>query len=233
VQHAGVDSALALAFIPLVNATPKQRAYLDFIRSYVALHREPPSEADMAAYFHVSPPAAHRMVLALEKRGLIAREPGKTRSIRITADPMIESPPEPPEQAPTRPSGALTAPLDPEIKGLVEALRGDPRVVTLGSCWGHGKEAAYVDLAVDGLDGLRLLVRRLNKLDGALADEAFIDVRLNWSYEVVTACDFDVFPDWIMLSIRIEGTGRNGAPSAALLRKVASCYRAASRAATA
>ncbi|TKC89841.1 LexA family protein [Polyangium fumosum] len=216
-----------------MNVTPKQRAYLDYIRTYVALHREPPSEAEMAAFFHVSSPVAHRMVIALEQRGLIAREPGKARSIRIIVEPAMGPPREPPEERPTRPSGHVTDPLDPEIVGLVESLREDRRLVTLGSCWGHGKRPAYVDLAVDGLDGLRVFVRRINKLDRALADEAYIEVGLNWSEEVATACDFNLFPDWIMLSISIQGTGRNGAPPATLLAKIASRYRAACREATA
>ena len=51
--------------------------------------------------------------------------------------------------------------------------------------------------------------------------EAYFDVDLNWSEEVVTACNFEIFPTWIMVSLKIEGTGRRGAPSAALLKNVA------------
>ena len=37
----------------------------------------------MARYFGIAPPSAHQMVLTLEKRGLIARVPGKSRSVRL------------------------------------------------------------------------------------------------------------------------------------------------------
>jgi repressor LexA len=37
----------------------------------------------MQAYFMVSPPAVHQMVLSLEKQGFIQRTPGQARSIRL------------------------------------------------------------------------------------------------------------------------------------------------------
>ena len=44
---------------------------------------------------------------------------------------------------------------------------------------------------------------------------------------VVTACAFDIFPNWIMFSLCVEGAGRKGAPSAALLKKIGRLYRSA------
>jgi DNA-binding MarR family transcriptional regulator len=41
----------------------------------------------MQRYFRVSPPTVHQMVLTLEKRGFITREPGKARSIRVLLPP--------------------------------------------------------------------------------------------------------------------------------------------------
>lgn len=105
----------------------------------------------------------------------------------------------------------------------------DPRILTKGSCWGHGKKSAYVDLAVEGTEGLRAFVERVNVVDRQIRPEGLIDVTLNWSEEVVTACAFDLFPNWIMLSWRIEGIGRGRSPSATLLAKTARAYRAASR----
>ena len=61
--------------------TPRQGQFLAFI--YTKLDCIPPAEADMQRYFRVSPPAVHDMVLMLERQGLIAREPGKPRSIRL------------------------------------------------------------------------------------------------------------------------------------------------------
>jgi len=63
--------------------TPRQGQYLAFIYYYTKIHGVPPAQADMQRYFQVSPPAVHDMVLNLERRGFITREPGKPRSIRL------------------------------------------------------------------------------------------------------------------------------------------------------
>jgi len=67
--------------------TPLQGRYLSFIRMYSLIHRQPPAEADMQRFFRVTPPSVHRMVLALEQRGLLERVPGKARSIRVLVSP--------------------------------------------------------------------------------------------------------------------------------------------------
>lgn len=63
--------------------TPLQGQYLAFIYYYTKIHGVPPAEADMQRYFRVSPPSVHEMIKTLERRGLIARVPGKPRSIRL------------------------------------------------------------------------------------------------------------------------------------------------------
>jgi len=63
--------------------TPRQGQYLAYIFYYTKIHGVPPAEADMRRYFRVSPPAVHEMVETLERQGLIAREPGRPRSIRL------------------------------------------------------------------------------------------------------------------------------------------------------
>jgi len=63
--------------------TEKQGQYLAFIYAYTKLNRRPPAEAEMQAYFRVTPPSVHQMVLELDKRGLIRREPGQPRSIEL------------------------------------------------------------------------------------------------------------------------------------------------------
>jgi hypothetical protein len=211
-----------------VTPTPTQQAYLDFIRKYIDLHRRSPAEAEMQAFFGVTPPTVHQMVVTLTEKGFITREPGKPRSIRVVERPEAPSVAEVEDDwRPTRPADHFTAPVDPPIAPLVDALRTDPRVATKGSCWGHGKSPAYIDLAVEGIAGLRAFVERLNVVDRTVRKECFFDVILNFSEEVVTACAFDIFPDWIMLSWRIEGTGRGRSPSAALLAKLAKRYGAA------
>jgi DNA-binding MarR family transcriptional regulator len=67
--------------------TDKQGQYLAFIHAYTKLHRRPPAEADMQAYFGVTPPTVHSMVLQLEQRGLIRRRPGTSRSIEVLLPP--------------------------------------------------------------------------------------------------------------------------------------------------
>ena len=63
--------------------THKQGQYLAFIYHYTRIHRRAPAEAEMQAYFRVSPPSVHQMVLTLEARGLIERTPGQARSIHL------------------------------------------------------------------------------------------------------------------------------------------------------
>ncbi len=85
--------------------TPRQGQYLAYIHAYTRLHRRPPSEAEIADHFGVSPPSAHQMVLTLERRGLIERTLGQARSLRVLLPP--EALPDtgsggtPPHQEPT------------------------------------------------------------------------------------------------------------------------------------
>jgi Mn-dependent DtxR family transcriptional regulator len=69
--------------------TPKQGQYLAFIHLYTRLHRRPPAETDMQQYFSVSPPSVHQMVLTLERRGFIRRQPRTARSIELLVDPKL------------------------------------------------------------------------------------------------------------------------------------------------
>jgi len=66
--------------------TAKQGQYLAFIYYYAKLHRCAPAEKDMQMFFGVTPPTVHQMVLRLEEKGLIARTPGRVRSIRLLLD---------------------------------------------------------------------------------------------------------------------------------------------------
>jgi hypothetical protein len=66
-----------------VDYTTRQGQFLTFIYYYTKLNGIPPAELDMQRYFRVSPPTVHEMVKTLHSRGLISREPGKPRSIRV------------------------------------------------------------------------------------------------------------------------------------------------------
>jgi Mn-dependent DtxR family transcriptional regulator len=63
--------------------TPLQGQYLAFIYAYSLLNRRPPAEADMQAFFGVTAPTVHQMVLQLERHGLIRRTPRAARSIEL------------------------------------------------------------------------------------------------------------------------------------------------------
>src|SRR5262249_25405981 len=80
-QESAVVSTSPPAFTDL------QGQYLAFIYPYSTVHRRPPAEADMQAFFEVTPPSVHRMVLELEQRGLISRRPGQARSIELLLPP--------------------------------------------------------------------------------------------------------------------------------------------------
>ncbi len=67
--------------------TPLQGQYLAFIYAYSKVNRRPPAEADMQRFFEVTPPSVHRMVLELEQRGLVRRQPGAPRSLEVLLPP--------------------------------------------------------------------------------------------------------------------------------------------------
>ena len=68
---------------PLAGLTELQGQYLAFIHAYSKILRRPPAEADLQRFFEVSPPSVHRMVVELERKGFIRREPGRARSIEL------------------------------------------------------------------------------------------------------------------------------------------------------
>jgi hypothetical protein len=66
-----------------VEFTDRQGQFLAFIHLYWKLHRRGPAELDMVQYFRVTPPSVHDMVVRLEQLGLVTREPGVPRSVRV------------------------------------------------------------------------------------------------------------------------------------------------------
>ncbi len=74
-----------------VTFTHRQGQFLAFIHAYSKVHRRAPAELDMVKYFRVTPPSVHSMVVKLHELGMITREPGVARSIRL-AVPLEEIP---------------------------------------------------------------------------------------------------------------------------------------------
>jgi DNA-binding MarR family transcriptional regulator len=72
--------------------TEKQGQYLAFIHAYTLVLGRPPAEADLQRHFQVTPPSVHQMVLNLERAGLIQRQPGVARSIKVVVDPAALPP---------------------------------------------------------------------------------------------------------------------------------------------
>jgi Mn-dependent DtxR family transcriptional regulator len=67
----------------MTTYTKKQGQYLAFIYYYTKVNGRPPAEADMQRYFQTTPPTVHQMVLTLESKGFIEREPGRARTVRV------------------------------------------------------------------------------------------------------------------------------------------------------
>jgi Mn-dependent DtxR family transcriptional regulator len=72
--------------------TKLQGQYLAFIVAYSKLNRRAPAESDFQRYFDVTPPSVHDMIVTLERRGLIKRTPGRSRSIEVLL-PLSDVPP--------------------------------------------------------------------------------------------------------------------------------------------
>jgi len=66
--------------------TPKQGQYLAFIYYYTKLNRRPPAFKDFEKYFRTSPPTVNSMIKRLEEMGLITKEKGTARSIKLNID---------------------------------------------------------------------------------------------------------------------------------------------------
>lgn len=67
--------------------TDKQGQYLAVIHAYMCLFRRAPAETDLQRHFGTSPPTVHQMILTLEQKGLIRRQPGVARSIELLVEP--------------------------------------------------------------------------------------------------------------------------------------------------
>ena len=72
-----------MSIVSTTKFTETQGQYLAFIYCYSVINRRPPAEADFQQFFGVTPPSVHRMIIELERRGLIRRTPRQARSIEV------------------------------------------------------------------------------------------------------------------------------------------------------
>jgi hypothetical protein len=63
--------------------TPLQGQYLAFVQAYTTLNGRPPAERDFQVFFKVTPPVVHQMLVTLATKGLLQREPGKARCLKV------------------------------------------------------------------------------------------------------------------------------------------------------
>jgi DNA-binding MarR family transcriptional regulator len=75
------------ASLPELKYTKKQGQYLAFIHHYTLVHNRPPSESDIQAFFDVTPPSVHQMIVRLEEKALIKRVRGQARTIEVLVPP--------------------------------------------------------------------------------------------------------------------------------------------------
>jgi len=66
--------------------TVRQAQALRFMRDYIRLHGRSPSEEELARHLEVTAPAAHELVIRMERAGLVRRKPGMARSVTPTDD---------------------------------------------------------------------------------------------------------------------------------------------------
>lgn len=81
----------------MMGLTRKQRACLDFLKSYIASHSAPPSLEEISVGLGASPKSrsnVHRLLNVLEERGHIRRLQHRARAIEIIEEgsPVILSP---------------------------------------------------------------------------------------------------------------------------------------------
>jgi hypothetical protein len=75
-----------------ISFTHRQGQFLAFIHLYRRLHRKGPAEMDLLRFFRVTPPTVHDMIVRLAELGLVTREAGVPRSVRV-AIPEEDIPP--------------------------------------------------------------------------------------------------------------------------------------------
>ena len=67
--------------------TERQGQCPAFIHACTKVDGRPPAQADVQRYFAVTAPSVHQRALTLERRGLLRRTAGQTRSLKVLMAP--------------------------------------------------------------------------------------------------------------------------------------------------
>lgn len=148
--------------------TAKQGQYLAYLDRYTQLHGRSPAEAELQAFFGVSPPSVHQMILTLERNALISRTPGQARSIRVLVAREDLPPLEAGGPSLTRPGGRRQTLLRHPLLG-----RGIPKEVEADAGRRKGTERSPSGEVPSGPPGLDLLCVGRSCVDEVLEVEAY------------------------------------------------------------
>lgn len=108
--------------------------------------------------------------------------------------------------------------IDEGIRPLVRAMNHDG-LTTLGSCEGHGRSAAWVDVMAEDFDSLRLLFHRIQCIEERFA--VFVELTAVTSLHVATSSDPKAGEFCFCFAIGDE----QDPPDSGLLRAIARSWR--------
>lgn len=76
----------------MLEATPRQRLILDFIRTFSERHEMPPTRADIASHFGIERASVQQHLQQMAKKGLLELSAGMTRGIRLLESGPVVNP---------------------------------------------------------------------------------------------------------------------------------------------
>jgi hypothetical protein len=66
-----------------VRITRAQGQLVAYVYWYTKVHRVPPAENEIADFLGIRGPSAHQLILRLEAKAILSRQPGEPRTIKI------------------------------------------------------------------------------------------------------------------------------------------------------
>ena len=79
------------ASVPKLKYTKKQGQYLAFIHHYTVVHSRPPAESDLQAFFGVTPPTVHQMILRQPLLHIRRQQEQLVRLVRLKASLILHA----------------------------------------------------------------------------------------------------------------------------------------------